>query len=631
MNHPLTLIVLLPLMGFLLNGLLATRLARSPLEKRFVSVIGCGLPIASFFVAIHALLALQANGGMPLVETAYTWADIGGSSFDIAFYFDRLTAVMVLIVTGVGSLIHVYSVGYMKDDASYARYFAYLNVFLFFMLLLVLGKSLLVLFVGWEGVGLASYLLIGFWFEDADKARAGKKAFITNRIGDAGFLLGMFLLYQGVGTLDMDRINTAFMTGPLPAVSASLVGILLFVGATGKSAQIPLHVWLPDAMAGPTPVSALIHAATMVTAGVYMTARLSGIYLHAPEASQVIALIGVATAFFAATIAVVQTDIKKVLAYSTISQLGLMFVAIGVGAYGVAVFHLYTHAFFKACLFLGAGSVIHALGGAQDITKMGGLARKIPVTFVTFAIATAAIAGIPPLAGFFSKDEILWFALASERGGSSLLFAVAAFTSLLTAFYMFRLLWLTFFGSSRMDAATAQHVHEPPRSMTGVLIVLAVLSAIGGFLALPHYLEPLLPLPAVQPALEDAETQVVFFAVVLALAGLAGAAYFFGNNGARADAVRKRFSAVHRVLSGKYFVDEAYDTFIGRPLNWISEHVFLNIGDRLLLDGSLHGLTSMARRSAGVLGRVQTGNLQLYAFLVLIGIVATVAWSWSHG
>jgi NADH-quinone oxidoreductase subunit L len=630
-NHPLTLIVLLPLVGFLLNGLLATRLARSPLEKGFVTVIGCGLPIASFFVTIHALLALQASGGMSLVETAYTWADIGERSFDIAFYFDRLAAVMVLIVTGVGSLIHVYSVGYMKDDASYGRYFAYLNVFLFFMLLLVLGKSLLVLFVGWEGVGLASYLLIGFWFEDADKARAGKKAFITNRVGDAGFLLGMFVLYQAVGTLDMDRINAAFMSGPLPAVSASLVGILLFVGATGKSAQIPLHVWLPDAMAGPTPVSALIHAATMVTAGVYMTARLSGIYLHAPEASQVIAFIGVATAFFAATIAVVQTDIKKVLAYSTISQLGLMFVAIGVGAYGVAIFHLYTHAFFKACLFLGAGSVIHALGGAQDITKMGGLARKIPITFVTFAIATAAIAGIPPLAGFFSKDEILWFALASERGGSSLLFAAAALTSLLTAFYMFRLLWLTFFGAPRMDAATAQHVHESPRSMTGVLIVLAVLSAIGGFLALPHYLEPLLPLPAVQPALEYAETQVVFFSVALALAGLAGAAYFFGNNGAPADAVRKRFSGVHRILSGKYFVDEAYDTFIGRPLNWISERIFLNIGDRLLLDGSLNGLASMARRSAGVLGRVQTGNLQLYALLVLIGIVATLAWSWRHG
>ena len=331
---------------------------------------------------------------------------------------------MALIVTGVGSLIHVYSIGYMKDDTSYARYFSYLNLFLFFMLLLVLGRSLLVLFVGWEGVGLASYLLIGFWFEDPDKARAGKKAFITNRIGDAGFLLGMFVLYTALGTLDMDRINAAFMADPLPAVSASLVGILLFIGASGKSAQIPLHVWLPDAMAGPTPVSALIHAATMVTAGVYLVARMSGIYLHAPEASAVIAAIGALTAFFAATIAVVQTDIKKVLAYSTISQLGFMFVALGVGAYSVAIFHLYTHAFFKACLFLGAGSVIHALGGEQDIRKMGGLARKIPVTFATFAVATAAIAGIPPLAGFFSKDEILWFAFASSRGGSPLLFAV---------------------------------------------------------------------------------------------------------------------------------------------------------------------------------------------------------------
>ena len=538
---------------------------------------------------------------------------------------------MVLIVTGVGSLIHVYSIGYMKDDASYARYFAYLNVFLFFMLLLVLGQSLLVLFVGWEGVGLASYLLIGFWFEDADKARAGKKAFITNRIGDAGFLLGMFLLYQALGTLDMARINAAFASGPVPAVSASLVGILLFIGATGKSAQIPLHVWLPDAMAGPTPVSALIHAATMVTAGVYMTARMSGIYLVAPEASQVIALVGAATAFFAATIAVVQTDIKKVLAYSTISQLGLMFVAIGVGAYGVAIFHVYTHAFFKACLFLGAGSVIHALGGGQDITKMGGLARKIPVTFVTFAIATAAIAGIPPLAGFFSKDEILWFALASGRGGSALLFAVAALTSLLTAFYMFRLLWLTFLGAPRMDAATAHHVHESPVAMTGVLVVLAVLSTVGGFVALPHYLEPLLPLPAVQTALEPYEHAVVYGSVGLALAGLAGAAFMFGGDGRRAEAMQRRFAGAHRVLSGKYFVDEAYDALIGRPLIWISDRVFLGLGDRILLDGSLNGLAALARRTAGMLGRAQTGNLQLYALAVLAGVVVSLAWSWRHG
>ena len=406
---------------------------------------------------------------------------------------------MTLIVTGVGSLIHIYSAGYMKDDESYARYFAYLNLFLFFMLLLVLGRSLLVLFVGWEGVGLASYLLIGFWFEDPEKAAAGKKAFIVNRIGDAGFLLGMFLLWQTVGTLDMDRINAAFGAATLPAVSASLVGVLLFIGATGKSAQIPLYVWLPDAMAGPTPVSALIHAATMVTAGVYLVARLSGIYVHAPAASALVAGIGAATALLAATIALVQTDIKKVLAYSTVSQLGLMFVALGVGAYGVAVFHVTTHAFFKACLFLGAGSVIHALSGEQDIMKMGGLARKIPVTFATFAIATAAIAGIPPLAGFFSKDEILWFSFASAQGGSTFLWLVASLTSLLTSFYMFRLLWLTFFGASRMTHEVEHHVHESPLSMTGVLAVLAAVSAVGGFFALPHFLEPMLPLPSVVP------------------------------------------------------------------------------------------------------------------------------------
>jgi NADH-quinone oxidoreductase subunit L len=625
-SHPLTVIVLLPLAGFLLNGLAGNRLA-----TRFVSAIGCGLPILAFLVTLKCFLDLQAAGGVPLVDIAYTWAVVGGSSFEVAFYFDSLSAVMVLIVTGVGSLIHVYSIGYMKDDASYARYFSYLNLFLFFMLLLVLGRSLLVLFVGWEGVGLASYLLIGFWFEDPDKARAGKKAFITNRIGDAGFLLGMFLLYQALGTLDMDRINAAFMGSAPPAVSASLVGILLFIGASGKSAQIPLHVWLPDAMAGPTPVSALIHAATMVTAGVYLVARMSGIYLHAPEASAIIAAIGALTAFFAATIAVVQTDIKKVLAYSTISQLGFMFVALGVGAYSVAVFHLYTHAFFKACLFLGAGSVIHALGGEQDIRKMGGLARRIPVTFATFTVATAAIAGIPPLAGFFSKDEILWFAFASSRGGSPLLFAVAATTALLTAFYMFRLLWLTFFGRSRMTAETEHHVHESPGSMTGVLIALAILSAIGGFLALPHFLSSLLPLPEIVPALEHFETPLMVVSIALAFAGLAAAAYLFGGNADRAERLRRRFPTLHRVLSGKYYVDEAYDWLIGRPLYWISDRVFLRLGDQKLFDGSLHGLAALGRRSAGGLSGVQNGNLHLYALLVLVGIIASLAWTWRHG
>jgi len=621
----LTLIVLLPLAGFVLNGLAGNRLG-----KRFVTAVGCGLPILAFVVTVKCFVELATAGYAPLVETAYTWAVIGGRAFEVSFYFDRLAAVMALIVTGVGSLIHVYSIGYMKDDKSYARYFAYLNLFLFFMLLLVLGRSLLVLFVGWEGVGLASYLLIGFWFEDPDKARAGKKAFITNRVGDAGFLLGMFVLYATLGTLEMDAINAAFMGSPAPAVSASLVGVLLFIGASGKSAQIPLHVWLPDAMAGPTPVSALIHAATMVTAGVYMVARLSGIYLHAPEASQLVAVIGVLTAFFAATIAVVQTDIKKVLAYSTISQLGLMFVALGVGAYGVAIFHLYTHAFFKACLFLGAGSVIHALSGEQDITRMGGLARKIPLTFVTFAVATAAIAGLPPLAGFFSKDEILWFAFASSRGGSILLWGTAAFTAFLTAFYMFRLLWLTFLGTSRMDAKTAHHVHESPPSMTGVLAVLAGLSAIGGFLALPHFLEPMLPLPEVPAEMQSFETPLVVLSVVVALAGLAAAAFLFSHNGVRAARLRPRFAALHRVLSGKYFVDELYDRAIGQPLQWVSERVFLGIGDRLLLDGSLNGLAALAQRAAGMLGRIQTGSLHLYAFFVLAGSITCLVWVWRH-
>jgi NADH-quinone oxidoreductase subunit L len=626
MSHPLTLIVVLPLLGFLVNGLAGNRLG-----KTAVSVIGCGLPILAFLVAVKCLFLLRAGGGMPLLDTPYTWAVIGGSAFEVSFYFDDLSAVMALIVTGVGSLIHVYSTGYMKEDSSYARYFAYLNLFLFFMLLLVLGRSLLVLFVGWEGVGLASYLLIGFWFEDPDKARAGKKAFITNRVGDAGFLLGMFLLYQALGTLDADRINAAFMAPALPAVSASLVGILLFIGATGKSAQIPLHVWLPDAMAGPTPVSALIHAATMVTAGVYLVARLSGIYMHAPEASAVIAAIGVLTAFFAATIAVTQTDIKKVLAYSTISQLGFMFVAAGVGAYGVAIFHLYTHAFFKACLFLGAGSVIHALGGEQDIRKMGGLARRIPITFATFAIATAAIAGIPPLAGFFSKDEILWYALASSHGGAPWLFALAALTALLTAFYMFRLLWRTFFGPSRMSKEVEHHVHESPLSMTGVLVVLAVLSAVGGFFSIPHFLVNQLPLPEVSPSLEHLETPLIAVSIAIALVGLAAAAFVYGGDGRRGERLREGFPRLHRVLSGKYYVDELYDWLIGRPLLWVSDRVFLKLGDRALIDGSLHGLASLSRRTAGALSRVQSGNLQLYALLVFAGIVAALVWSARHG
>ncbi|MBY0490785.1 MAG: NADH-quinone oxidoreductase subunit L [Gemmatimonadaceae bacterium] len=630
MAHPLALIALLPLVGFAINGTLATAFGGKKLGHTASALIGCAMPLAAFGLTIATFLQLQASGFTPIVEPFYRWAAVGGTSFDIAFYFDRLSAVMTLIVTGVGSVIHIYSTGYMHDDKSFGRFFAYLNLFLFFMLLLVLGRSMLVLFVGWEGVGLASYLLIGFWFDDLANAKAGRKAFITNRIGDAGFLLGMFLLYRAFGTLDMDAINAAFAAGPVTMVSASLVGLLLFVGATGKSAQIPLYVWLPDAMAGPTPVSALIHAATMVTAGVYLVARMHGVYAMAPEASHVIAVVGVLTAFFAATIALVQNDIKKVLAYSTVSQLGFMFLALGVGAYGVAIFHVVTHAFFKACLFLGAGSVIHALGGEQDIRKMGGLRKHIPVTFYTFAIATAAIAGIPGLAGFFSKDEILWYTFSSEHGGAAWLWGLAALTALMTAFYMTRLLWLTFFGASRMSHEVEHHVHESPLSMTGVLGVLAVLSAVGGYIKLPHFLEPLLPLPKVVEALEPMEHTLLYASIVIAFVGVGAAIVVYSGPASRAESLAKTFAPVHRLLSGKYFVDELYELVIVKPLAWISENVLFRGGDKLLLDGTLNGLGGFAQWTAGLLGRLQTGSLQLYALFVMLGLVGALLWSWRY-
>jgi NADH-quinone oxidoreductase subunit L len=632
MTNLLAYIVVLPLVGFVLNGVLGSRLGGSRLGPAVVSTIGCALPLLSFALALWCFGQLQAAPGAALIEARYTWATVGERAFEIGFTFDRLAAVMTLVVTGVGSLIHIYSIGYMKGDESVGRYFAYLNLFLFFMLLLVLGRSLLVVFVGWEGVGLASYLLIGFWFDDATKASAGKKAFVTNRIGDAGFLLGLFALSATVGTLDIERINAAFNGATPPTVAASLVGILLFIGACGKSAQIPLHVWLPDAMAGPTPVSALIHAATMVTGGVYLVARMSGIYLHAPEASLVIAVIGAATALFAATVAVAQNDIKKVLAYSTVSQLGLMFVALGVGAYAVAIFHVVTHAFFKACLFLGAGSVIHALHGEQDITRMGGLARRIPLTFATFAVASAAIAGIPPLAGFFSKDEILWFSFASARGGAPLLWGVASVASLLTSFYMFRLLWLTFFGRSRMDEEVEQHVHESPLSMSAVLVMLATLSAVGGFIPVAHYLEPMLPLPEVVHG-HGVEQTLIGVAVAAALIGLAAAGWFYGADAARADRLAPQFAVVRRVLANKYYVDELYEAALGRPLQWLSQRVFLQLGDRSLIDGSLHAMTGAVRRVAAAFGAVQGGSLHRYALLAVVGVVgmlAVTAWGLRH-
>lgn len=630
-SHGLFVIALLPLFGFLINGIFGTALGGQRSSKKLVTLVACAFPLAAFVLTVRIFFSLKSLEYTPIIEQGYRWALIDGHTFDISFYFDRLSAIMTLIVTGVGTAIHVYSTGYMKDDKSYARFMAYLNLFLFFMLLLVLGRSMLVLFVGWEGVGLASYLLIGFWFQDPANAAAGKKAFVVNRIGDAGFLLGMFLLYQAFGTLDMDVINNAFHSMSVTAVSASLVGLLLFVGATGKSAQIPLYVWLPDAMAGPTPVSALIHAATMVTAGVYLVARMSGIYMHAPEASQVIAVIGVATAFMAATIALVQNDIKKVLAYSTVSQLGFMFLALGVGAYGVAIFHVVTHAFFKACLFLGAGSVIHALSGEQDIRKMGALRKKIPITFITFTIATLAIAGIPPLAGFYSKDEILWYAYASPSGGSPILWGIASLTALMTAFYMTRLLWLVFFGASRVDHHVEHHIHESPLSMTSVLVVLAALSAGGGLLHLAQFLEPQLPLPAVPEALHHLELTFIYISVVVAAAGVLAAWFVFGGPASRAQKLGETFAAPSRLLAGKYFVDEMYDAAFARPLTWISENVFLKVGDRRIIDGALNGIASLGQMASGALGKVQGGSLHVYALFVMVGIVSALLWSWTRG
>ena len=489
MTNLLLPIVLLPLAGFFINGLAGNRLG-----KGFVSFVACGLPIVAFLIAVRATMQLL-SGDAPLVQTVFTWAQFADRSFEIAFYFDRLTAVMTLIVTGVGSLIHVYSIGYMHEDKSYARYFAYLNLFLFFMLMLVLGRSLLVLFVGWEGVGLASYLLIGFWFEDPVKAAAGKKAFITNRVGDAGFLLGMFLLYRALGTLQMDQINAAFLAGPV-AVSASLVGVCLFIGATGKSAQIPLHVWLPDAMEGPTPVSRADprgddgdgrrvpgRAAARHLPAYAGCVGAGGDHRRAPPRSSP-----------RRSPSCRPTSRRCWRIRRSRSSASCSWRRASAPMASPCSTSTRTRS-SRRCLFLGAGSVIHAMSGEQDIRKMGGLAKKIPVTFVTFAIATAAIAGLPPLAGFFSKDEILWFAFASERGGAPWLFALAAATALMTAFYMFRLLWLTFFGTPRMDEKTAHHIHESPWSMTGVLIVLAVLSTVGGFFSIPHFLEGTLPLP----------------------------------------------------------------------------------------------------------------------------------------
>ena len=605
--HHLWLIPALPLAGFLVNGIAGRRLS-----KPVINAVAIGSVLLSFLWVVKTLFALG-----PL-ETAYresyfTWIESGIVNVGFDFAVDRLTAVMLLVVTGIGLLIHIYSVGYMAHEGGYYRFFAYLNLFMFFMLTLVLAANFLLLFVGWEGVGLCSYLLIGFYFLKKSANDAGKKAFVVNRIGDFGFSLAIFLTLVTFGSLDFEAVG-AKAAGMAPETGAGVVTaicLLLLVGATGKSAQVPLYVWLPDAMEGPTPVSALIHAATMVTAGVYMVARAAPLFNLAPIALEVVALIGLLTAVLAATIGLAQNDIKKVFAYSTVSQLGYMFLALGVGAYSAGIFHLMTHAFFKALLFLGAGSVIHALEGEQDLRMMGGLRSKIPVTFLVLLCAAVAIAGVPPFSGFKSKDEILLAAHAHAPW----MFWVGVVTAAMTAFYVFRAIFLCFFGSYRGTA----HPHESPLVITLPLGVLALLSLAGGYIDVPHYLAPLFGHPH-----GDHDMTLVAISVGAGLAGILLAWLFYIVKPELPEALSKALSGPYRVIYNKYYVDEAYDALIVHPLRDGSRSVLWHGVDAGLIDGMVNGAGALARSVGAGLRTMQSGYIRRYAAWVVLGSIVVV-------
>ena len=631
----LNLIPALPLAGFLINAAIALGWARRGVPGRSIlpALVGCLFPTASFLIALWGFWTLTTLPERTLVtDPLFSWMAVPLLEVRVSFLFDSLSSVMTLIVTGVGSLIHFYSIGYMKGDNGFARYFSYLNLFLFFMLLLVLGDNLLVLFVGWEGVGLCSYLLIGFWFTDPAKAACGKKAFVVNRIGDFGFLIGIFLvIYAFVSqsrSSEVNYLDFSFMAAHkeifLPF--ATTIALCFFAGATGKSAQIPLYIWLPDAMAGPTPVSALIHAATMVTAGVYMVARLFFLFALSPVALEVVMTIGMATALLAAVIALVQTDIKKVLAYSTVSQLGFMFLGLGVGAPISAIFHVATHAFFKACLFLGAGAVITALHHEQDIRKMGGLAGKMPLVFTAFLLATLAIAGIPPFAGFFSKDEILWNVWL---GAPHLVYGMAVFTAGLTSFYMVRLLVYVFFGAPRFHEC-----HAIPRVMTGVILVLGLLSLVGGWIGLPtvfgwknyfhDWLGATLPSVAAEEGHHAEEVKLMMIATAWSLASALAAFFLYWRNlGWTTFLKGKIVGSFYRLAERKFFVDELYDFLVIRPVAQISRVFLWKMIDQRLIDGLLvHGWGGMAGLGARVLSRVQTGVLGHYLVYLWLGLAS---------
>ncbi|HVN87865.1 MAG TPA: NADH-quinone oxidoreductase subunit L [Candidatus Binatia bacterium] len=630
-NH-LWLIPALPLLGVVINATLGQRLGRGLVAIVAPGVVGIAFAVSLFTFA--SLLSLPS--GTALTDTAFPWIHAGALQLDVGFRVDPLSAVMILVVTGVGFLIHVYSIGYMSHEPDVARYFTYLNLFTFAMLVLVLADSLPLLFVGWEGVGLCSYLLIGFWYDKEENANAGKKAFIVNRVGDAGFLLGTFLLFWNLGagthTFAFTELQAHVKDIPLGVVTAA--ALLLFVGATGKSAQLPLYVWLPDAMAGPTPVSALIHAATMVTAGVYMIARLNFLYVLTPTALTVVAWIGALTALFAATIGLAQNDIKKVLAYSTISQLGYMFLGVGVGAFSAGVFHLMTHAFFKALLFLGAGSVIHGMSGEQDMQKMGGLRKRMPITFGTFFIANLAIAGIPGFAGFFSKDEILLRAFTSENG-SPALWVLGAIGAGLTAFYMYRLLFLTFYGECRADAEVAHHIHESPGAMTGPLVILAVLSIVGGWIGLPshwlwgnrfeQFLAPVFGHQDAEHVSAALEYGLMATSVGIAVVGIAVAYFCYIVQPGMPMLIAWRAKGLYDLLFNKYYVDELYDAIVVQPIRRLSDKLWRSV-DAGVIDGAVNGAAEAVSMAGGVWRRWQTGNVQHYALSFFVGAVVLIGY-----
>jgi NADH-quinone oxidoreductase subunit L len=638
----LWIIPLLPLVGAAINGLFGAKWPNKIVNS--VALSSTGLSFLCALEAVREFLSYYAQTQHPFRKEFFDWIVAGNFRAGFDLQMDQLTVVMVLVVTGVGFLIHIYSTGYMSHEGGYYRFFAYLNLFMFFMLILVLAANYALLFVGWEGVGLSSYLLIGFYFLRKSAADAGKKAFIVNRIGDFGFMLGMFLLFRTFGTLDFTQLFEKVTAQQWPHEAWGIFGtftvacLLLFTGACGKSAQLPLYVWLPDAMEGPTPVSALIHAATMVTAGVYVVARSHILFEHSETALVVVAIVGCATALFAATIGLVQTDIKRVLAYSTVSQLGYMFLACGVGAFGAGIFHLMTHAFFKALLFLAAGSVIHAIGGEQDMRHMGGLSKKIKVTYWTMLVATLAIAGAPFFAGFFSKDAILFSAFTVGGSGGHVLYAIGLLTALLTSFYMFRLIFLTFHGKQRYDEHHV-HVHESPWSMLGPLAILAVLSIFGGWFALPsflggadyfaNFLSPVFAAHEAAEGLSEAaahslEWTLAIVAVATATVGFFVAFWLYLKQPGKPEQLAKSLKGIYTTLYNKYYVDELYAAVVVHPLMWLSENVFWKIVDVEAIDGTVNGIAHGATAVGDTVRHTQSGNTRSYAVWVVVGALAVI-------